>query len=194
MSHTLSRTPAHTELLVQAFFRPGSAINPDHKDKYLHIFAYAVSVHQDSGQSHMEDFQETKKAIEMAHQICMRASASHAELQVEIPTLFECMKMPVVSMGVIRWVEHTLTDSTFFAEAAESSSLFLVLLDEVTARHNLQHPYVLELLKKLIEASYPTLEVSVQVSRMPLVCGWGLRGRGQVGIIYCHSAIELVVW
>lgn len=34
-------------------------------------------------------------------------------------------------MGVLRWVEHSLTDLTFFEEAAESSSLFLVLLDEV---------------------------------------------------------------
>ncbi len=153
------------ELLVQAFFKPGSAINPDHKDKYLHVLAYAVSVYEDSdlNQPCMDDFHETKKAIEMAHIICMRASASHAELQLEIPTLFECMKMPVVSMGVIKWVEHTLTDATFFEEAAESSSLFLVLLDEVTSCHNLQHPYVLDLLKKLITASYPMLEVSVQV-------------------------------
>ena len=63
--------------------------------------------------------------------ICSRASASHAELQVEIPTLFEIIKHPIVSVGMLRWAEHTLTDPTFFEEAAESSSLFLVLLDEV---------------------------------------------------------------
>ena len=33
------------ELLVQAFFKPGSAINKDHKEKYLHILAYAASVY-----------------------------------------------------------------------------------------------------------------------------------------------------
>ena len=109
-------------------------------------------------------FQHTKKAVETAHLICSRASVSHAELQVEIPTIFECMKVPVVSMGVVRWVEHMLTDSTFFEEAAESSSLFLVLLDEATSCHSLQHPHVLELLERLIEGSYPMLEVSVQVS------------------------------
>jgi negative elongation factor C/D len=150
-------------LLVQAFFKPGSAINPDHKDKYLYVLAYAVSGHDKPDQS-QEEFQHTKKAVETAHQICSRASVSHAELQVEIPTLFECMKVPVVSMGVVRWVEHMLTDSTFFEEAAESSSLFLVLLDEATSCHSLQHPHVLELLERLIEGSYPTLEVSVQVT------------------------------
>ena len=63
--------------------------------------------------------------------ICSRANASHAELQVEIPTLFECIKYPVVAVGVVRWVEHTMLDPMFFEEATESSSLFLVLLDEV---------------------------------------------------------------
>ena len=121
-----------SELLVQAFFKPGSTINPDHKDKYLHILAYAASVFDSSaGEPHKEELESTKKAIESAHQICSRASASHAELQVEIPTLFEVVKHPIVSVGVLRWVEHTLTDPTFFEEAAESSSLFLVLLDEV---------------------------------------------------------------
>lgn len=167
--------PQLLELLVQTFFKPGSAINPDHKEKYLHVLAYAVSSHDDTRplgsagnnthqpSSSSEQFEQTKKAVETAHMICSRASVSHAELQVEIPTLFECMKIPVVSMGVVRWVEHMLTDSTFFEEAAESSSLFLVLLDEATSCHALQHPHVLELLKRLIEGSYPTLEVSVQM-------------------------------
>ena len=30
---------------MQAFFKPGSTINRDHKEKYLHILAYAASVH-----------------------------------------------------------------------------------------------------------------------------------------------------
>ncbi len=59
------------------------------------------------------------------------ATVSHAELQVELPKLFECVRHPIVSMGVLRWVEYTLTDPTFFEVAAESTSLFLVLLDEV---------------------------------------------------------------
>ena len=45
--------------------------------------------------------------------------------------MFECVKYPVVAVGVVRWVEHTMLDPMFFEEAAESSSLFLVLLDEV---------------------------------------------------------------
>ena len=174
-----------TELSVQAFLKPGSTINPDHKDKYLHILVYAASVYDSSSSSepHKEELESTKKAIESTNMICSGASASHAKLQVEIPTLFEVIKHPAVSVGVLRWVEHTLTDPTFFEEAAESSSLFFVLLDEVrkakfccidylfffhflqiASCHTLQHAFILELLKRLIERSYPMLEVSVQVS------------------------------
>ena len=35
---------------------------------------------------------------------------------------------------------------------------------QIAVCHTLQHPFVLELLKRLIEGSYPMLEVSVQVS------------------------------
>ena len=85
-------------------------------------------------------------------------------------------------------MEHSLTDLTFFEEAAESSSLFLVLLDEVlhlpyfdikpstsfcllsptqiAVCHKLQHRFILDLLQRLIEGSYPMLEVHVQVGRL----------------------------
>ena len=44
---------------------------------------------------------------------------------------YASIRYPVVSLGVLRWVEHTLSDLTFFEEAAEASSLFLALLNEV---------------------------------------------------------------
>ncbi len=59
--------------------------------------------------------------------------------QVEVPTLFECVKYPVVSVGVVRWVENTLLDPMFFEEAAASSALFLVLLDEVHTHTHTSH-------------------------------------------------------
>jgi len=77
---------------VQALFKPGSTINPDHKEKYVYILAYAASVYDQPDRVFLEDLEATKKAIETAHLICSRASDSHAELQVEIPTLFECIK------------------------------------------------------------------------------------------------------
>ena len=39
---------------------------------------------------------------------------------------------------------------------------------QIAVCHTLQHPFILELLKRLIEGSYPMLEVSVQVSKRPV--------------------------
>ncbi len=73
-----------TELLIQAFFKPGSSINPDHRDKYIFVLAYCVSVYEHplSGEPCLDDLEATRKAIETSHLICSRANASHAELQV----------------------------------------------------------------------------------------------------------------
>ena len=34
------------DLLIETLFKPGSHVNPDHKHKYIHLLAYAVSVHE----------------------------------------------------------------------------------------------------------------------------------------------------
>ena len=41
------------------------------------------------------------------------------------------VRYPIVSMGVFRWVESTVTNPSFFEVSAETTSLVLVLLDEV---------------------------------------------------------------
>lgn len=68
-----------------------------------------------------------------------------------------------MSMGVLRWLESTLIDPSFFEVSAETSSLFLVLLDEIASLNPLQHFCVLDLLKKLLEMAHPSMEVHVQV-------------------------------
>uniref|UniRef100_A0A1X7UM64 RING-type domain-containing protein n=1 Tax=Amphimedon queenslandica TaxID=400682 RepID=A0A1X7UM64_AMPQE len=69
---------------------------------------------------------------------------------------------PIVSMGVFWWVESTATNPSFFEVSAETTSLVLVLLDEITSCHPLQHTYIMSLLQRLLEASYPSLEVQMQ--------------------------------
>jgi negative elongation factor C/D len=72
-------------------------------------------------------------------------------------------------MGVFRWVESTVTDPSFFEVSAETSSLFLVLLDEIATYHHLQHQHILVLLQRLLEASYPSLEVQMNELKMTLL-------------------------
>jgi negative elongation factor C/D len=140
----------------------------------------------EDGERCVDELEDTKKALETAHMICSKATVSHTELQVEVPTLFQCIKYPIVSLGVLRWVEHTLSDLTFFEEAAESSPLFLVLLDEIAACHKLQHPFILDLLKRLIEGSYPMLEVHVQMELKRHLVGH------LVQLLSCGHVLEVV--
>jgi negative elongation factor C/D len=158
------------ELLVQALFRQGSTINPDHKDKYLYLLAYASSVYNTAdGDLITDDLSPTRDAITTAHTICGAANDSYAELLTGIGRLFDCMRYPIVSMGVFRWVESTVTDPSFFEVSAETSSLFLVLLDEIATYHHLQHQHILVLLQRLLEASYPSLEVQMNELKMTLL-------------------------
>ena len=40
----------------------------------------------------LDELEDTKKALETAHMICSKATVAHTELQVEVPTLFQCIK------------------------------------------------------------------------------------------------------
>uniref|UniRef100_A0A1X7SQ09 Uncharacterized protein n=1 Tax=Amphimedon queenslandica TaxID=400682 RepID=A0A1X7SQ09_AMPQE len=73
-----------------------------------------------------------------------------------------CILYLIVSMGVFRWVESTATNPSLFEVSAETTSLVLVLLDEIASCHPLQHTYIMSLLQRLLEASYPSLEVQMQ--------------------------------
>ncbi|XP_065914280.1 negative elongation factor D-like isoform X2 [Dysidea avara] len=164
--------PQLLELLVQSLFKPGHSVNPEHKHKYFYILAYAVSVHdapsspQDFSQTtanSKEHLDATREALETAHTLCIKATTSHAELQAEIVTLCQAMQYPVVSMGVLRWLEHLTLEPSFFKVASDSYIVYLILLDEIASRHELQHHAVLNLLTMLFEASFPELGAEEQV-------------------------------
>ena len=67
-----------------------------------------------------------------SHHLCLLLLLLLLLLLPSLPSFLPPLcRYPIVSMGVLRWVEHTLSDPTFFEEAAETSPLFLVVLDEV---------------------------------------------------------------
>jgi negative elongation factor C/D len=69
----------------------------------------------------------------------------------------------VVSVGVIRWVECTVTEPSYFKLCTEHCPIHLALLDEVVACHNLLHPKVLQLFIQLFESKQDELEILVQL-------------------------------
>lgn len=72
-------------------------------------------------------------------------------------------RFPVVSVGIIRWVECTVTEPSYFKLCTEHTPIHLALLDEVVTLHPLLHNQVLDLLIRLFESKQDELEILVQV-------------------------------
>jgi len=72
-------------------------------------------------------------------------------------------RYPVVSVGVIRWVESEVTEPSYFKLRTEHTPIHLVLLDEVVSCHPLLHQKVLDLIIKIFESKQDELEILVQV-------------------------------
>lgn len=64
---------------------------------------------------------------------------------------------------MIRWVETTVTEPSYFKLCTEHCPIHLALLDEVVVCHNLLHPKVLKLLIHLFESKQDELEILVQL-------------------------------
>lgn len=83
------------ELLVDALFKSGSKLNPEHKSKYMYLLAYAASVCETrppgGARPVKDELKATMQAIEKVHAVCC-SSASSSELVAELPTLYHCIR------------------------------------------------------------------------------------------------------
>lgn len=159
----LIRTPQFLELLIDSLFKPGVKLNPEHKSKYIYLLAYAASVSEAAKKSlNKEELKITMQAIEKVHTICSTSKGS-TELIAELSTLYQCIRFPVVSVGVIRWVECTVTEPSYFKLCTEHTPIHLALLDEVVTCHSLLHHRVLQLFIQLFESKQDELEILVQL-------------------------------
>uniref|UniRef100_A0A8C2B3X8 Negative elongation factor complex member C/D n=1 Tax=Cyprinus carpio TaxID=7962 RepID=A0A8C2B3X8_CYPCA len=129
----LIRVPAFLDLFMQSLFKPGAKINQDHKHKYIHILAYAASV------------VETWKKI------------------IHLVFLDLHGRFPVVAMGVLKWVDWTVSEPRYFQLQTDHTPVHLALLDEISTCHQLLHPQVLQLLIKLFETEHSQLDVMEQL-------------------------------
>lgn len=102
------------ELLVDALFKPGVKLNPDHKPKYIHLLAYAASVSEvqpkkqgknnflkkirvvsvETGQKRVcnkDELQPTVRAIETVHTIC-NGNKGSSELMADLATIYQSLR------------------------------------------------------------------------------------------------------
>lgn len=166
----LIRNSQFLDLLVDALFKAGVKINPEHKSKYIHLLAYAASVSETSTKKgankqkvlHKEELKPTMQAIEQVHSICNLNKGS-TELIAEIQSLYNCIRFPVVGVGLIRWIGNTVSEPSFFKLCTESTPIHLAILDEVANVHSSLHDPILKLLIKLFESKQDELEILVQL-------------------------------
>jgi len=163
----LIRSPTFLELLIASLFRPGNKVNPDHRPKYVYLLAYAASVCENfrrgqRGSLNQEELRPTVQALERVHTITSM-SKSTLEITSELNALYQCIRFPVVSVGLIEWVEATVTEPSFFKLCTEHTPIHLALLDEVVTCHALLHERVLRLYQQLFETDQSELEILVQL-------------------------------
>ena len=56
--------------------------------------------------------------------------------------VFQCIRFPVVSVGIIRWAEMIVSEPNFFSLSTDYCPVQLALLDEVVTCHPLLHSQV----------------------------------------------------
>jgi len=170
----LLRIPQFLQLLIDALFKPGAKINQEHKSKYIYLLAYASSVcdtwsmKRGSRKSlNKEEVKGTSQALEKVHSICS-TNKGNVELLAELNTLYQCIRFPVVSVGIIRWVECIVTEPNYFSVNSDICPIHLALLDEVVANHPLLHSKVLSLFTSLFENSYGDMEIlaALEIKKM----------------------------
>ncbi|XP_016143190.1 negative elongation factor C/D isoform X2 [Sinocyclocheilus grahami] len=164
----LIRVPAFLDLFMQSLFKPGAKINQDHKHKYIHILAYAASVVETWKKNkrvniNKDELKSTSKAIETVHNLCCNENKGATELVAELSTLYQCIRFPVVAMGVLKWVDWTVSEPRYFQLQTDHTPVHLALLDEISTCHQLLHPQVLQLLIKLFETEHSQLDVMEQL-------------------------------
>ncbi|XP_075819375.1 negative elongation factor C/D isoform X2 [Microtus pennsylvanicus] len=72
-------------------------------------------------------------------------------------------QFPVVAMGVLKWVDWTVSEPRYFQLQTDHTPVHLALLDEISTCHQLLHPQVLQLLVKLFETEHSQLDVMEQL-------------------------------
>lgn len=162
----LIRVPQFLELLLDTLFKPGSKLNPEHKSKYVFLLAYASSVYEVWKRNirtsvKQDELKSTIQAIDKSHQLIYSKGTN--EIANEIQALYQCIRTPCVSMGIIRWIYHVVTEPSYFKLSTDHTPVHLALLDEIVSCHVLLHQKVFDLIVMIFESKQDELEILVQL-------------------------------
>ena len=133
----------------------------------MFLLAYACSVSETFTNGvrdtvNRDEVKATQNFIETAYRICLENKTS-SDLLGDLNELFKCIRCAVVSIGIMKWIEFTILDPSYFKINSDSSPIHLFILDEIVNCHNLLHDRVLNLLIKVFEYNFCDLDHLIQV-------------------------------
>uniref|UniRef100_A0A674P6Z7 Negative elongation factor complex member C/D n=1 Tax=Takifugu rubripes TaxID=31033 RepID=A0A674P6Z7_TAKRU len=97
------------------------------------------------------------------HILAYAASVVETWKKVDEYDCVSLVRFPVVAMGVLKWVDWTVSEPRYFQLQTDHTPIHLALLDEICTCHQLLHPQVLHLLIKLFETEHSQLDVMEQM-------------------------------
>lgn len=180
-------------MLISSLFSPSSKLNPEHKSKYIYLLAYAGSVLEVFKRNQRQSLKQNdlKTTIQAIEKVLACVGKTSSELIVDIPTIYSCIRYPVVSVGIIHWVHAEVTEPSYFNLTMEHTPIHIALLDEIASAHSLLHSKVFDLLIKLFESKSDDLEILVQLQQRKMLLDRmiHLMSRGYVlpVVKYIHS-------
>lgn len=135
------------EIFVQGLYHPKKyPPNPKHREKYVYVLAYAVSVPPaESGPPDKSHLPATIAAVTKSAALCNSNHIASGGEGDDLESLTR--EHPVVAMGVLHWIESHLTDPSFFDQAKHREYMegYFTLLRAIAEAHRLQWVQVLEL-------------------------------------------------
>eukprot|EP00051_Salpingoeca_urceolata_P009442 m.114677 g.114677 ORF g.114677 m.114677 type:complete len:617 (-) comp16308_c0_seq2:75-1925(-) len=169
-SPELLRIPDLLDLFISELFTPSKAssnVFPD-RDKYTFILATAVSMPAVATESSSQKRLDTVAALEKVL-VVLGEGNLHAS---GIAVLFEFLHFPVVSKGLLHWINVTLKNDAFFAMLpgkVSDAPPHLSLVDEIARQHRLLQATVFSLLSDAFLRQYQVSPLeAVELKRMIL--------------------------
>ncbi|EAL72928.1 TH1 family protein [Dictyostelium discoideum AX4] len=154
------RYPNLLELLLSDLFCPGKVIQSVHKSKWIYLVTYSVCINSSSSSNEKDNnvFKDITRAIEIVHNIC-QSNPLGSELQSVVGTLKDHLDFPIISMGIMQWIKHNLTDTTNLSSYNTLCvPIYLDFLRDICLRHPLHRSVVLNILVSHFEVEAQDLE------------------------------------
>ncbi|KAJ3417381.1 Negative elongation factor C/D [Chytridiales sp. JEL 0842] len=166
-----SEKPPSPEYLRQARFFDvllkeigfGGAAKPNLVTEKIWLLAYASSVRElPDGSLDKSLLESTANAIDSLRQHVARLNPS-LDMRDEFLGFVNAMEYPIAAEALLRWLETTINDPTFYESSVllngTETPLLFELMDEIAIRVQLQRQAILKVIESCLLRSYDTIEI-----------------------------------